>query len=54
VLLTVLTQLEIGGQQYLRLLPQFSVTCTLYFHKVNLILLERSSDLEFLMWLILL
>ena len=53
VLLTILTQLEIGGQQYLRLLPQFSVTCTLYFHKVILILLERSSDLEFWMWLIL-
>nr|CAB3487445.1 unnamed protein product [Digitaria exilis] len=35
VLLTVLTQLEIGGQQYLRLLPQFSVTCTLYFHKTS-------------------
>ncbi|WVZ86183.1 hypothetical protein U9M48_033011 [Paspalum notatum var. saurae] len=35
VLLTVLTQLEIGGQQYLRLLPQFSVTCTLYFHKMS-------------------
>ncbi|AQK44368.1 ATP-dependent DNA helicase Q-like 5 [Zea mays] len=35
VLFTVLTQLEIGGQQYLRLLPQFSVTCTLYFHKTS-------------------
>ncbi|GJN27232.1 hypothetical protein PR202_gb15233 [Eleusine coracana subsp. coracana] len=35
VLLTVLTQLEIGGQQYLHLLPQFSVTCTLYFHKTS-------------------
>ncbi|KAL6650932.1 hypothetical protein ACP70R_009857 [Stipagrostis hirtigluma subsp. patula] len=35
VLLTVLTQLEIGDQQYLRLLPQFSVTCTLYFHKTS-------------------
>ncbi|XP_062225987.1 ATP-dependent DNA helicase Q-like 5 [Phragmites australis] len=35
VLLTVLTQLEIGDQQYIRLLPQFSVTCTLYFHKTS-------------------
>ena len=35
VLLTVLTQLEIGDEQYLHLLPQFSVTCTLYFHKVH-------------------
>jgi hypothetical protein len=35
VLLTVLTQLEIGDEQYLHLLPQFSVTCTLYFHKVR-------------------
>lgn len=34
VLLTILTQLEIGDQQYIRLLPQLSVTCTLYFHKV--------------------
>ncbi|XP_038986815.1 ATP-dependent DNA helicase Q-like 5 isoform X2 [Phoenix dactylifera] len=33
VLLTVLTQLEIGDEQYLRLLPQLNVTCTLYFHK---------------------
>uniref|UniRef100_A0A0E0DFF0 DNA 3'-5' helicase n=1 Tax=Oryza meridionalis TaxID=40149 RepID=A0A0E0DFF0_9ORYZ len=35
VLLTILTQLEIGDQQYIRLLPQFSVTCTLYFHKFS-------------------
>uniref|UniRef100_A0A453C9A3 Uncharacterized protein n=2 Tax=Aegilops tauschii subsp. strangulata TaxID=200361 RepID=A0A453C9A3_AEGTS len=35
VLLTVLTQLEIGEEQYLHLLPQFSVTCTLYFHKTS-------------------
>uniref|UniRef100_A0A0D3FX94 DNA 3'-5' helicase n=1 Tax=Oryza barthii TaxID=65489 RepID=A0A0D3FX94_9ORYZ len=35
VLLTILTQLEIGDQQYIRLLPQFSVTCTLYFHKTS-------------------
>uniref|UniRef100_A0ACD5USP1 Uncharacterized protein n=1 Tax=Avena sativa TaxID=4498 RepID=A0ACD5USP1_AVESA len=35
VLLTVLTQLEIGDEQYLHLLPQFSVTCTLYFHKTS-------------------
>ncbi|KQJ83245.1 ATP-dependent DNA helicase Q-like 5 isoform X3 [Brachypodium distachyon] len=35
VLLTVLTQLEIGDDQYLHLLPQFSVTCTLYFHKTS-------------------
>ncbi|CAM0904100.1 unnamed protein product [Alopecurus aequalis] len=35
VLLTVLTQLEIGDVQYLHLLPQFSITCTLYFHKTS-------------------
>ncbi|KAL5214213.1 hypothetical protein ABZP36_003365 [Zizania latifolia] len=35
VLLTILTQLEIGDQQYIHLLPQFSVTCTLYFHKTT-------------------
>nr|XP_010912885.3 ATP-dependent DNA helicase Q-like 5 [Elaeis guineensis] len=33
VLLTILTQLEMGDKQYLCLLPQLNVTCTLYFHK---------------------
>lgn len=35
VLLTVLTQLEIGDVQYLRLQPQHNVTCRLYFHKTS-------------------
>ncbi|OVA15382.1 Helicase [Macleaya cordata] len=35
VIITVLTYLEIGEVQYLRLLPQLNVTCTLYFHKVG-------------------
>lgn len=34
VLLTILTQLEVGDVQYIRLQPQLNVTCTLYFHKV--------------------
>ncbi|KAK8699440.1 hypothetical protein V6N13_115527 [Hibiscus sabdariffa] len=35
VMLTLLTQLELGGTQYLHLLPQLSVTCTLNFHKTS-------------------
>ncbi|XP_072955361.1 ATP-dependent DNA helicase Q-like 5 [Typha angustifolia] len=45
VLLTVLTLLEIGDQQYLRLLPQLSVTCTLYFHKTTPALLSEKDIL---------
>ncbi|KAM6562477.1 hypothetical protein CsatB_022475 [Cannabis sativa] len=33
VMFTLLTQLELGEVQYLRLLPQINVTCTLNFHK---------------------
>ncbi|KAH0465923.1 hypothetical protein IEQ34_006026 [Dendrobium chrysotoxum] len=35
VLLTILTQLEIGDVQYLQLQPQLNVTCTLCFHKTS-------------------
>ncbi|XP_020592591.1 ATP-dependent DNA helicase Q-like 5 [Phalaenopsis equestris] len=35
VLSTVLTQLEIGDVQYIRLRPQLNVTCTMYFHKTS-------------------
>lgn len=34
-MLTLLTQLELSEVQYLRLLPQLNVTCTLNFHKVG-------------------
>lgn len=33
VILTILTQLELGEVQYLHLLPQMNVTCSLNFHK---------------------
>ncbi|XP_022885565.1 ATP-dependent DNA helicase Q-like 5 [Olea europaea var. sylvestris] len=33
VMLTILTQLELGEVQYLQLLPQINVTCTVNFHK---------------------
>ena len=32
---TLLTQLELGEVQYLRLLPQINITCSLNFHKVG-------------------
>ncbi|RWR96884.1 ATP-dependent DNA helicase Q-like protein 5 isoform X1 [Cinnamomum micranthum f. kanehirae] len=35
VMLTVLTYLELGEVQYLRLLPQLNVTCSLHFHKTS-------------------
>lgn len=35
VMLTLLTQLELGEVQYLHLLPQLNVTCTLNFYKVG-------------------
>lgn len=35
VMLTLLTHLELGAVQYLRLFPQINVTCTLNFHKVS-------------------
>lgn len=37
VILTLLTHLELGEVQYLCLLPQLNVTCTLSFHKVAII-----------------
>ncbi|KAL0421529.1 UNVERIFIED_CONTAM: ATP-dependent DNA helicase Q-like 5 [Sesamum latifolium] len=33
VILTILTQLELGEVQYIHLLPQINVTCTLNFHQ---------------------
>ncbi|XP_039006754.1 ATP-dependent DNA helicase Q-like 5 [Hibiscus syriacus] len=35
VMLTLLTHLELGETQYLHLLPQLNVTCTLNFHKTS-------------------
>ncbi|KAL2903583.1 ATP-dependent DNA helicase Q-like 5 [Bienertia sinuspersici] len=35
VILTILTQLELGEVQYLLLLPQMNVTCSLNFHKTT-------------------
>ncbi|KAH7680875.1 DNA helicase protein [Dioscorea alata] len=45
VLLTILTQLELGDVQYLHLLPQLNVTCTLYFHKTPPDLLSKKDIL---------
>ncbi|XP_039124177.1 ATP-dependent DNA helicase Q-like 5 isoform X3 [Dioscorea cayenensis subsp. rotundata] len=45
VLLTILTQLELGDVQYLHLLPQLNVTCTLYFHKTSPDLLSKKDIL---------
>ncbi|CAM9002815.1 unnamed protein product [Rhodiola kirilowii] len=39
VILTILTQLELGGVQYLQLLPQINATCTLNFHQTTPMLL---------------
>ncbi|KAG5236488.1 ATP-dependent DNA helicase family protein [Salix suchowensis] len=39
VMLTLLTQLELGEVQYIRLLPQLNVTCTLNFYKTSPMLL---------------
>ncbi|XP_058093903.1 ATP-dependent DNA helicase Q-like 5 isoform X2 [Magnolia sinica] len=35
VMLTILTYMELGEVQYLRLLPQLNVTCSLNFHKTS-------------------
>ncbi|XP_026397509.1 ATP-dependent DNA helicase Q-like 5 [Papaver somniferum] len=43
VMLTILTYLEIGEVQYLRLLPQLNVTCSLYFHKTSPALLASKD-----------
>ncbi|THU51272.1 hypothetical protein C4D60_Mb06t29240 [Musa balbisiana] len=45
VLLTILTQLEIGDEQYLSLLPPLNVTCSLYFHKTTPVLLSDRDNL---------
>ncbi|KAI6686665.1 hypothetical protein NL676_032578 [Syzygium grande] len=39
VMLTILTHLELGEVQYLQLLPQLNVTCTLNFHQTQPVLL---------------
>ncbi|XP_028107914.1 ATP-dependent DNA helicase Q-like 5 isoform X2 [Camellia sinensis] len=44
VMLTILTHLELGEVQYLRLLPQTNVTCTINFHQ------ETVQLLLFQMW----
>nr|XP_048318330.1 ATP-dependent DNA helicase Q-like 5 isoform X1 [Ziziphus jujuba var. spinosa] len=43
VVLTLLTYLELGEVQYLRLLPQLNVTCTLSFHKTPPALLAEQD-----------
>ncbi|KAG2706735.1 hypothetical protein I3760_05G116400 [Carya illinoinensis] len=43
VMLTILTHLELGEVQYLRLLPQLNVTCTLNFHKTPPVLLAEKE-----------
>ncbi|KAK4357596.1 hypothetical protein RND71_023206 [Anisodus tanguticus] len=43
VMLTILTQLELGEVQYLHLLPQTSVTCTLNFHQTSPALLAMKD-----------
>ncbi|XP_075109757.1 ATP-dependent DNA helicase Q-like 5 [Nicotiana tabacum] len=43
VILTILTQLELGEVQYLHLLPQMSVTCTLHFHQTSPALLAMKD-----------
>ncbi|KAJ4961023.1 hypothetical protein NE237_020933 [Protea cynaroides] len=45
VILTVLTYLEVGEMQYIRLLPQLDVACTLYFHKTSPELLAAKDTL---------
>lgn len=43
VMLTILTQLELGDLQYLNLLPQIKVTCTLNFHQTSPALLANKD-----------
>ncbi|KAL3501051.1 hypothetical protein ACH5RR_035500 [Cinchona calisaya] len=43
VMLTILTQLELGEVQYLNLLPQIKVTCTLNFHQTSPALLAAKD-----------
>ncbi|XP_031268019.1 ATP-dependent DNA helicase Q-like 5 [Pistacia vera] len=44
VMLTLLTRLELGEVQYLRLLPQLNATCTLNFHKTTPTLLADKDS----------
>nr|GFC36249.1 ATP-dependent DNA helicase Q-like 5 [Tanacetum cinerariifolium] len=43
VILTLLTRLELAEEQYLRLLPQTSVTCVLNFHMTSPALLAAKD-----------
>ncbi|XP_068665457.1 ATP-dependent DNA helicase Q-like 5 [Aristolochia californica] len=45
VILTVLTYLELGEVQYLRLLPHLNVNCALQFHKTSPELFSRKDNL---------
>ncbi|KAL6193154.1 hypothetical protein ACLB2K_034238 [Fragaria x ananassa] len=45
VMLTILTQLELGEVQYLHLLPEINVTCILNFHKTSPVLLAGKDVL---------
>ncbi|KAK9934434.1 hypothetical protein M0R45_021579 [Rubus argutus] len=45
VMLTILTQLELGEVQYVHLLPEINVTCTLNFHKTPAVLLAEKDVL---------
>ncbi|KAJ4710900.1 DNA helicase, ATP-dependent [Melia azedarach] len=45
VMLTLLTRLELGEVQYLRLLPQLNVTCSLNFHKTTPTLLADKDKM---------
>ncbi|XP_054806142.1 ATP-dependent DNA helicase Q-like 5 isoform X1 [Prosopis cineraria] len=44
VMLTLLTRLELGNVQYIRLLPQINTTCTLSFHKTLPTLLAQKDS----------
>ncbi|KAF5779854.1 putative DNA helicase [Helianthus annuus] len=43
VILTILTRLELAEEQYLRILPQTSVTCVLNFHMTSPALLAAKD-----------
>ncbi|XP_020246130.1 ATP-dependent DNA helicase Q-like 5 [Asparagus officinalis] len=45
VILTILTQLELGDVQYIHLVPQVNVTCSVYFHKTPPALLSDKEPL---------
>ncbi|CAB4294759.1 unnamed protein product [Prunus armeniaca] len=44
VMLTLLTQLELGEVRYLHILPELNVTCTLNFHKTSPVLLAGNDS----------